>query len=141
MQRHFIPSTLGCGSCFVFERDSTLEKGGKREKKNFAVWFPVFILIGSDHNSRLMSDVDEGDATRHSAMWGTRERRRRKAEKKSWGERMSARGRASERARERGAIGLHHRSPTHIPSTSTSLHYLHVNDSSLCPAEGRKKAY
>jgi len=44
-----------------------------------------------------------------------------------------------ETERERGAIGLHHRSPTHIPSTSTTLHYLHVNDSSLCPAEGRKR--
>lgn len=36
-------------------------------------------------------------------------------------------------------LGPHHRSPTHIPSTSPSLHYLHVNDSSLCPAEGRKR--
>ena len=44
-----------------------------------------------------------------------------------------------ETEREREVLGPHHRSPTHIPSTSTSLHYLHVNDSSLCPAEGRKR--
>ncbi len=44
-----------------------------------------------------------------------------------------------DREREREVLGPHHRSPTHIPSTFTSLHYLHVNDSSLCPAEGRKR--
>lgn len=41
--------------------------------------------------------------------------------------------------KQREVLGPHHRSPTHIPSTSPSLHYLHVNDSSLCPAEGRKR--
>lgn len=40
--------------------------------------------------------------------------------------------------REREVLGHHHLSPTHSPSTFTSLHYLHVNDSSLCPTEGRK---
>lgn len=49
------------------------------------------------------------------------------------------RERGGVREREREVRGPHHRSPTQIPTTSTSLHYLHVNDSSLCPAEGRKR--
>lgn len=53
---------------------------------------------------------------------------------KSW-EKTSKR----DRAKQREVLGPHHRSPTHIPSTSLSLHYLHVNDSSLCPTEGRKR--
>ena len=60
----------------------------------------------------------------------------RKNEKQEEGK--NERKRQSERQRE--VLGPHHRSPTHIPSTSTSLHYLHVNDGSLCPAKGRKRS-
>lgn len=71
----------------------------------------------ANHNNPLMSNV-------------RREKERQEEGKNEW-------RRLSEKERE--VLGPHHRSPTHIPSTSTSLHYLHVNDSSLCPAEGRKR--
>lgn len=43
-----------------------------------------------------------------------------------------------DREKELGARPSSSIAHTYIPSTSPSLHYLHVNDSSLCPAEGRK---
>lgn len=70
----------------------------------------------ANHNNLLMSNV--------------RKEERQEDGKNEW-------GRQSEKERE--VLGPHHRSPTHIPSTCSSLHYLHVNDSSLCPAEGRKR--
>lgn len=105
----------------------SLNKEMLKSSRTLNVYFLVlgFILIGSNHNNLLMSNVGKEENETYIETGKDRE-----TLKKSKGR---------EKMRQREALGPHHRSPTHIPSTSTSLHYLHVNDSSLCPAEGRKR--